>query len=159
MEFQLQHQSFCEYSGLISFRMNWLDLLAVQGTLKSLLQHHSSKASILWHSTFLYSPTLTSIHDYWKNNSFDQTDFVSKVMSPLFNMLSRLVITFLPRSRNLIISWLQSRSALIFYHYPGRGSKTLFLLLQRVQKFNFLHVLSKPTNRENQNDTLAFLEG
>ena len=60
-----------EYSGLISFRIDWLDLLAVQGTLKSLLWHHSSKASILWHSTFLYSPTLTSIHDYWKNNSFD----------------------------------------------------------------------------------------
>ena len=60
-----------EYSGLISFRMDWLDLLAVQGTLKSLLQHHSSKASILWHLTFLYSPTLTSIHDYWKNHRFD----------------------------------------------------------------------------------------
>ena len=61
-----------EYSGLISFRMDWLDLLAVQGTLKSLLQHHSSKASILWHSAFfLYSPTLTSIHDHWKNHSFD----------------------------------------------------------------------------------------
>ena len=59
-----------EYSGLISFRMDWLDLLAVQGTLRSLLQHHSSKASILWHSAF-YSPTLTSIHDYWKNHSFD----------------------------------------------------------------------------------------
>ena len=60
-----------EYSGLISFRMDWLDLLAVQGTLKSLLQHNSSKASILWCSDFLYSPTLTSIHDYWKNRSFD----------------------------------------------------------------------------------------
>ena len=60
-----------EYSGLISFRMDWLDLLAVQGTFKSLLQHHSSKASILQHSSLLYSPTLTSIHDYWKNHSFD----------------------------------------------------------------------------------------
>ena len=60
-----------EYSGLISFRMGWLDLLAVQGTLKSLLQHHSSKASVLQHSAFFYSPTLTSIHDYWKNHSFD----------------------------------------------------------------------------------------
>ena len=60
-----------EYSGLISFRMDWLDLLEVQGTLESLLQHHSSKASILWHSAFFYSSTLTSIHDYWKNHSFD----------------------------------------------------------------------------------------
>ena len=60
-----------EYSGLISFRMDWLDLLAVQGTLNCLLQHHSSKASISWHSVFLYSPTLTSIYDYWKNHSFD----------------------------------------------------------------------------------------
>ena len=60
-----------EHSGLISFRMDWFDLLVVQSTLKSLLQHHSSKASILWHSAFLYSPTLTSIHDYWKNHSFD----------------------------------------------------------------------------------------
>ena len=63
-----------EYSGLISFRMDWLDLLAVQGTLKSLLQHHSSKASILQHSVLFYSPTLTSIHDHWKNHSFDQMD-------------------------------------------------------------------------------------
>ncbi|XDA70955.1 hypothetical protein R6Z07F_001312 [Ovis aries] len=91
-----------EYSGLISFRMDWLDLLAVQGTLKSLLQHHSSKPSILRHS--VYSPTLTSIHDYWKNHSFGQKDFVGKVMSLLFNMLSRLVITFLPRSKRLLIS-------------------------------------------------------
>ena len=63
-----------EHPGLISFRMDWLDLLAVQGTLKSLLQHHSSKASILWHSSFLYSPTLTSIHDHWKNHSLDETN-------------------------------------------------------------------------------------
>ena len=63
-----------EYSGLISFRMDWLDLLAVQGTLKSLLQHHSSKASILWHLAFFMVQTLKSIHDYWKNHSFDQTD-------------------------------------------------------------------------------------
>ena len=91
-----------EYSGLISFRMGWLDLLAVQGTLKSLLQHHSSKASIL------YDPALTSIHDYWKNHSF-----VGKVMSLLFNKLSRLVKTFLPRSKHFLISWLQSPSAVI----------------------------------------------
>ena len=97
-----------EYSGLISFRMDWLDVLAVQGTLNSLLQHHSSKASILWHSAFLLSPTLTSIHDYWKNHSF-----VGKAMSLVFNMLSRLVITFFPRSKCLLISWLQSPSAVI----------------------------------------------
>ena len=97
-----------EYSELISFRMDWLDLLAVQGTLKSLLQHHISKASILWRSAFFISPALISIHDYWKNHSF-----VSKAMSMLFNMLSRLVITFLPRSKCLLISRLQSPSAVI----------------------------------------------
>ena len=95
-----------EYSGLISFRTDWLDLLAVQGTLKSLLQHHSSKASSLQHSAFLYSPTLTSIHDYWKTIAFTRRTFVGKVMSLLFNMLSRLVITFLPRSKHVLISWL-----------------------------------------------------
>ena len=97
-----------EYSGLISFRMDWLDVLAVQGTLNSLLQHHSSKASILWCSAFFISPTLTSIHDYWKNHSF-----VGKAMSLVFNILSRLVITFFPRSKCLLISWLQSPSAVI----------------------------------------------
>ena len=94
-----------EYSGLISFRIDWLDLLAVQGTLKSLLQHHSSKASILRCSAF-FMVRLTSKHDYRKNHSFDQTDLCHKVMSLLFNMLSRLVITFLPRSKSLLISWL-----------------------------------------------------
>ena len=87
--------------------MDWLDLLAVQGTLKSLLQHHSSKASIFFMLSFLYGPTLTSIRDYWKNDSFVY-DFVSKVMSLLFNRLSRLVIAFLPRSKRLLISWVQS---------------------------------------------------
>ena len=103
-----------EYSGLISFRMDWLDLLAVQGTHKSLLQHHSSKASILWPSAFLIVQ-LTSIHDYWKKTTIVLTrrTFVGKVMSLLFNMLSRLVITFLPRSKRLLISWLQSPSAVI----------------------------------------------
>ena len=90
-----------EYSGMISFRMDWMDLLAVQGILKSLLQHHSSKASILPVFSFVYSPTITSIHDYCKNHSFDYQNFVGKVMSLLFNMLSRLVIAFLPRSKNL----------------------------------------------------------
>ena len=95
----LQHQT-SEYSGLISFKMDWLDLLAVQETLKSLLQHHSSKASILLGLSFLYSPTLTSIHD-GKTAALMRQTFVGKVMSLIFNMLSRLVITFLPRSSHL----------------------------------------------------------
>ena len=102
-----------EYPGLISFRMDWLDLLAVQGTLKSLLQHHSSKASILQHSAFfivqLSHPYMTT----GKTIALTRRTFVSKVMSLLFNMLSRLVITFLPRSKRLLISWLQSPSAVI----------------------------------------------
>ena len=90
-----------EYSGLISFRMDWLDL-AVQGTLKHLLQHHSSKPSILRGSTLFIVQLSHPYIDYWKNHSFDQT-FVGKVMSLLFNILSRLVIPFLPRSKNLLI--------------------------------------------------------
>ena len=113
LEFQLQHQSFREYSGLISFRMDWLYLLAVQGTLKSLLQHHTSKASLLRHSAFfivqLSHPYMTT----GKTIALTWQTFVGKVMSLLFNMLSRLVITFLPRSKHLIISWLQSPSAVI----------------------------------------------
>ena len=104
-----------EYSGLISFRMDWLDLLAVQGTLKSLLEHHSSKASILQCSTFfivqLSHPYLTTGKK--KTIALTRRTFVDRVMSPLFNMLSRLVITFLPRSKRLLISWLQSPSAVI----------------------------------------------
>ena len=102
-----------EYSGLISFRMNWLDLLAVQETLKSLLQHHSSKASILWHSPFfmvqLSHPYMTT----GKTIALTRWTFVGKVMSLLFNKLSRLVIVFLPRSKHLLIPWLQSPSAVI----------------------------------------------
>ena len=102
-----------QYSGLISFRMDWLDLLAVQGTLKSLLQHHSSKASILWHSAFFvvqfsYPHTTTG-----KTIAFTKWTFVGKVMSLLFNMLSRLVITFIPRSKHPLIPWLQSPSVVI----------------------------------------------
>ena len=97
-----------EYSGQISFRMDWLDLLAVQGTLKSLLQHHSSKASILWHSTFfivqLSHPYMTT----GKKIALTKSTFVGKVMSLCFNMLTRLAIAFLPRSKCLLISWLQS---------------------------------------------------
>ena len=102
-----------EYLGLISFRIDWFDLLEVQGTLKSLLQHHSSKASIVWCSAFFMVQFFTSIHDYWKNHSLTIWTFVSEVMSLLFNMLSRLVIAFLPRSRHLVILWLQSLSAVI----------------------------------------------
>ena len=100
-----------EYPGLISFRINWFDLV-VQGTLKSLLQHHSSKASILRHSAF-FIVQLTSIHDYWKTIALTRWTFVGKVMSLHFNMLSSLVIAFLPRSKRLLISWLQSPSAVI----------------------------------------------
>ena len=102
-----------EYSGLSSFRMHWFDLLVVQGTLKSLLQHHSSKASILRCSTFfmfqLSHPYMTT----GKTIALTRQTFVGKVMSLLFNMLSRLVTTFLPRSKHLLISWLQSPSAVI----------------------------------------------
>ena len=95
-----------EHPGLISFRMDWLDLLAAQGTLKSLLQHHSSKASIFWHSAFF-------IVQLSHNHCFDYMDLCGKVMSLLLNMLSRLVITYLPRSKHLLISWLRSPSAVI----------------------------------------------
>ena len=101
------------YSGLISFRIDWSDLLVVQETLKSLLQHHSSKASILWHSTFsmvrLSNPYMTT----GKTLALTRWTFVGKVMSLLFNMLSRLVIAFLPRSKCLFISWFHSPSAVI----------------------------------------------
>ena len=97
-----------EYSGLISFRTDWFDLLAIQGTLKSLLQHHSSKTSILWHSAFfmvqLSHPYMTT----GKTIVLTIQTLVGKVMSLLFNMLSRLVIAFLPRRKHLLISWLQS---------------------------------------------------
>ena len=99
--------------GLISFRMDWFDLLAVQGTPKSLLQHHSSKASILRHSAFfmvqLSHPYMTTE----KNIALTRQIFVGKIMSLLFNMLSKLVIVFLPRNKRLLISWLQSPSAAI----------------------------------------------
>ena len=102
-----------EYSGLISFRIDWLDLHAVQGIFKSLLQHHSSKASILQHSAFfivqLSHPYMTT----GKTIALTRWIFVGKVMSLLFNMLSRLVVTFLPRSKCLFISWLQSSPAVI----------------------------------------------
>ena len=120
-----------KYSGLISFRMDWFDLLAVQGTLKSLLQHHSSKTSILRHTAFF---TVQLSHPYMttgKTIALTRRTFVDKVTSLLFNMLSRLVITFLLRSKRLLISWLQSPSAVIL---EPRKIKTatvpLFLNLQ-----------------------------
>ena len=124
---ELQHQPSNEYSELVSFRIYEFDLLAVQGTLKGLLQHHSSKASILEHSAFfmvqLSHPYMTT----GKTIALTILTFVGKVMSLLFNMLSRSVITFLPRSKHLLISWLQSSSTVILeprkrvchcFHFP-----------------------------------------
>ena len=115
-----------EHPGLISFRKDWLDLLAVQGTLNGLLQHHSSKASVLRPSAFF---TVQLSHQYMttgKTIALIRWTFVGKVMSLLFNMLFRLVITFLPRSKHLLISWLQSPSAVILE--PKKQSLTLFPL-------------------------------
>ena len=109
-----------EYLGLISFRMDWLDLLAVQGTLKSLFQHHGSKSSILQHPAFfivqLSHPYMTT----GKTITLTRRTFVGKVMSLLFNMLSRLAIALLLRSKCLLISWLQTPSALILEHHPKK---------------------------------------
>ena len=116
-----------EYSRLISSRMDWLDLLAVQGMLKSLIQHHSSKASILWPSAFfivqLSHPYMTT----GKTIALTRRTFVGKVMSLLFSMLSRLVITFLPRSKHLLISWLQSPSAVIWGQNNNNNNNSLSL--------------------------------
>ena len=101
-----------EYSGLISFRIDWFDLLTVQGTLQH-LQHHSSKASILWHSAFFIVQLSRPYMTIGKTIALTRQTFVGKVMSLLFNMLSRLVIAFLQRSKCLLISWLQSPSAVI----------------------------------------------
>ena len=111
--FSFSISPFNEYSGLISFGMDWFDLLAVQGTLKSLLQHHSSKASIHWHSAFFI---VQLSHPYMTNGktiALTRRTFVGKVMFLLFNMLSRLVTAFLPRSKRLLISGLQSPAAVI----------------------------------------------
>ena len=102
-----------EHPGLISFRMDWLDLLAVQGTLKSLLQHHSSKASILWCPAFFIVQCSHPYMTTGKTTALTRWTFVGKKMSLLFNMLSRLVIAFLSRSKCLLISWLQSPSAVM----------------------------------------------
>ena len=116
-----------EYSGLISFRMDGFDLLEVQGTLKSLLQHHSSKASILWLSAFFIVQLSYPYVITGKTIALTRQTFVGKVMSLLFNTLSRLVIAFLPRSKCLLISWLQSPSAVIL-----EPPKIKFLLFRHV---------------------------
>ena len=119
-----------KYSGLISFRMDWLDLLAVQRIFKSLLQHPSSKASIFWHSAYfivqLSHPDMTT----GKTIALTRQTFVGEVMSLLFNKVSRLVITFLPRSKRLLISWLQSPSAVI--SEPPKNSLSPFPLFPRL---------------------------
>ena len=109
--FSIRHSN--EYSGLISFRMDWLDLLEVRGTLKSLLQHHSPKASLLRCSAFFMVQLSHPYTTTEKNIALTRQTFVGKVMSPLFNMLSRFPIAFLPRSKHHLISWLQSPSAVI----------------------------------------------
>ena len=124
-----------EHPTLISFKMDWLDLLVVQGTLKSLLQHHSSKASILWCSAFF---TVQLSHPYMttgKTIALIRWTFVGKVMSVLLNMLIRLVITFLPRSKRLLISWLQSPSAVIL---EPKKNKSLTLFPYLFPLFHYL---------------------
>ena len=117
-----------EHPGLISFRTDWLDLLVVQGTLKSLLQHHSSKASILQRSTFFIVQLSYPYMSTGKTIALTRRTFVGKVMSLLFNMLSRLVITFLPRSKRLLISWVQSPSAGILEPWANWRSETSSLV-------------------------------
>ena len=111
--FSFSNSNSNEYSGLISFRMDWMDLLTVQGTLKNLFQQHSSKASVLQHSVFFIVQLLHTYLTTGKTIALTKWTFIDKVMSLLFNTLSRLVITFLPRSKHLLISWLQSPSAVI----------------------------------------------
>ena len=125
--FSLNFSPSNEYSGLIFSRIDWLDLLAIQGTLKSLLQHHSSKASILWHSAFFVVQLSHPYTTIGKTTGLTIQTFVGKVMSLLFNMLSRLVIAFLPRSKCLLISWLQSPTAVIL-DPPKIKSVTVFIV-------------------------------
>ena len=130
-----------EYSGLIFFRMDWLDLLAVQGTLKSLLQHHSSKASILQGSSFFIVQVSCPYMTTGKTIALIRWTFVSKVMSLLFNMLSRLVIAFLPRSKHLLISWLQSPSAVILEPKKIKSVTASIVFLSIYQKVMGLDVM------------------
>ena len=130
LNFTFRVSLYNEYSGLISFRIDQLDLLAVQGTLKSLLQHHSSKASILRCSAFFIVQLSHPYRTTGKTIALTRWTFISKVMSLLFNMLSRLVIAFLPRSKHLLISWLQSPFAVILE--PKKVSLSLFTLFLRL---------------------------
>ena len=123
-ELQLQPQSSNDYSGLISFMIDWFDLLAVQWTLKSLLQYHSSKASIPWCSAFFMVQLSHLYMTTGKTIALTRWTFVGKVMSLLFNMLSGLAIAFLPRSKHLLISWLQSPSAVILEPKKIKSLKT-----------------------------------
>ena len=137
-----------EIPGLISFRMDWLDLLAVQGTLKSLLQHHSSKASILRHSAFF---TVQLSHPYMttgKTIALTRWDFVGKVMSLLFNMLSKLVITFLPRCKHLLIPWLQPPSAVILELTPPQFERSILPPQERKPKTTTKQDVHPATNRQ-----------
>ena len=117
-----------EYSGLISFRIDWFDPLAVQGTLRSLLQHYNSKASILWHSDFfivqLSHPYMTNVITI----ALTRWTFISRMMSLLFNVLSKLIKTFLPRNKHLLIPWLQSPSAVILERPPKKKSVTVSIV-------------------------------
>ena len=153
--FSFNIRPFNEHQGVISFRMDWLDLLAVQRTLKSLLQHHHSKASVLQHSAFFTVQLLHPCMTTGKTIALTRWTFVSKVMSLLFNMIPRLVITFLSRSKCLLISWLQSPSAVILetqkikslsniptvwmyhsllIHHPLEGHVGVFRVLATVNK-------------------------
>ena len=155
-----------EYSGLISFRMNRLDLLAVQGPLKSLLQHHISEISVLWCSSFFI---VQHSHPYMttgKTRALTRQTLVGKVMSLLFNMLSRLVLTFLPRSKHLLISWLQSPSAVILEPTKKKKKSACFFffnLLYTGRCFvkNYCqipqHAFRSPGPRHQQNGGLQFL--
>ena len=123
-----------EHPGLISIRMHWLDLLSIQGNFKSLLQHHSSKAQIPWHSAFFIVQLSYPYKTTGKTRALTRLTFVVKVMSLLFNMLSRLVITYLPRSKCLLISWLQSPSTAILE--PPKNSLSLFPLFPHLFAMN-----------------------
>ena len=127
-----------EHPGLISFKMDWLDLLAVQGTLKSLYQHHSSKASILWHSAFFIVQLSHPFMITRKTIALTRWTFVGKVISLLFTVLSRLIIAFLPRSKHLLISWLQSPSAVIL------GPKKIKSLTVSIVSPSMCHEMTGP---------------
>ena len=137
-----------EHQGLISFRMDWLDLFEVQGTLKSLVQHHSSKASILRHSAFF---TVQLSHPYMttgKTIALTRWAFVGKVMSLLFNMLSKLVITFLPRCKDLLIPWLQPPSAVILELTPPQFERSVLPPRERKPQTTTKQDVHPATNRQ-----------